>query len=155
MDVRPWIVAGVAVVTFVAFVPSLLNQFVDWDDPENFITNPSYRGLGWTQLKWMWTTFHLGHWVPASWMTLGLEYLAIGGALLLASRSAERATALIWAVLGIEVVRGMGTDAYMLARGYAVAPHVVWLFVHAIVITTGLYVAVTQRSSGRSLCSPG
>jgi hypothetical protein len=44
-------VAGVAVVTFVAFSPSLLNQFVDWDDPENFITNPSYRGLGWTQLK--------------------------------------------------------------------------------------------------------
>jgi len=56
----------------------VLNQFVDWDDPENFITNPSYRGLGWTELKWMWTTFHLGHWVPASWMTLGLDYLVWG-----------------------------------------------------------------------------
>jgi len=70
--------AGVAVLTFVAFVPSLLNQFVDWDDPENFLANPSYRGLGWTQLKWMWTTFLLGHWVPASWMTLGLDYVVWG-----------------------------------------------------------------------------
>jgi Flp pilus assembly protein TadD len=68
----------VAVVTFVAFVPSLLNQFVDWDDLDNFIANPSYRGLGWTQLKWMWTTFLLGHWVPATWMTLGLDYLVWG-----------------------------------------------------------------------------
>jgi Flp pilus assembly protein TadD len=68
----------VAVVTFVAFAPSLLNQFVDWDDPENFITNASYRGLGWTQLKWMWTTALLGHWVPAAWMTLGLDYLVWG-----------------------------------------------------------------------------
>lgn len=90
-----------------------------------------------------------------TWMTLGLEYLAIGGALLLASRSLERAAPLIWAVLGIEVVRGMGTDAYMLARGYAVAPHVVWLFVHTIVIITGLRVVFLQRSPDRSLCSPG
>lgn len=67
-----------AAATFIAFSPSLLNQFVDWDDPENFIANPYYRGFGWNQLKWMWTTFLLGHWVPVTWMTLGLDYLAWG-----------------------------------------------------------------------------
>src|SRR5262245_6596606 len=77
-NVWPWMAAGVAVLTFVAFAPSLLNLFVDWDDPENFLANPSYRGLGWTELKWMWTTFLLGHWVPASWMTLGLDYVVWG-----------------------------------------------------------------------------
>jgi len=56
----------------------VLNQFVDWDDPDNFITNPYYRGLGWTQLKWMWTTILLGHYVPVTWMTLSLDYLAWG-----------------------------------------------------------------------------
>jgi len=69
---------GVAVTSFVAFAPSLLNQFVDWDDLENFITNPYYRGLGWTQLTWMWTTVLTGHYVPLTWMTLGLDYLVWG-----------------------------------------------------------------------------
>jgi Flp pilus assembly protein TadD len=75
---RKGILAAVALITFVAFSPSLLNQFVDWDDPDNFIANPYYRGLGWIQLKWMWTSFLLGHWVPLAWMTLALDYLAWG-----------------------------------------------------------------------------
>ena len=64
----------VAVVTVVAFLPAIGNQFVSWDDARNFVDNPHYRGLGWSQLKWMWTTFHMGHYVPLSWMTLGLDY---------------------------------------------------------------------------------
>jgi protein O-mannosyl-transferase len=68
----------VAVATFIAFAPSLLNQFVDWDDLENFVTNPSYRGLGVAQLKWMWTTVLLGHYVPVTWMTFGVDYLLWG-----------------------------------------------------------------------------
>jgi tetratricopeptide (TPR) repeat protein len=68
----------VAVVTFIAFAPSLLNQFIDWDDLENFVANPSYRGLGFAQLKWMWTTVLLGHWVPITWMTFGIDYLLWG-----------------------------------------------------------------------------
>jgi hypothetical protein len=59
-------------------VPAVNNQFVDWDDLENFTTNTNYRGLGWTQLRWMWTTFLLGHYVPLTWMTLGLDYLVWG-----------------------------------------------------------------------------
>jgi protein O-mannosyl-transferase len=51
---------------------------VDWDDLENFTTNPAYRGLAGAQLAWMWTTFLLGHYVPIAWMTLGLDYLAWG-----------------------------------------------------------------------------
>jgi len=51
---------------------------VNWDDEKNFLNNPSYRGLGLDHLRWMWTTFHLGHYVPLSWMTLGLDYSAWG-----------------------------------------------------------------------------
>ncbi|MEO5871358.1 MAG: tetratricopeptide repeat protein, partial [Gemmatimonadaceae bacterium] len=36
------------------------------------------RGLGVTELRWMWTTFHMGHYVPLSWMTLGLDYVLWG-----------------------------------------------------------------------------
>lgn len=71
----PWI-APLAVVlgTFAAFLPSLHNGFVDLDDDSNFIENPSYRGLAWTNLRWMFTTFHMGHYQPLSWITLGLDY---------------------------------------------------------------------------------
>ena len=70
-----WLVpAAVAVATIAAFLPVLGNGFVDWDDDKNFINNPHFRGLGPDQLHWMWTTFHMGHYVPLSWMTLGLDY---------------------------------------------------------------------------------
>lgn len=65
---------AVALLTFVAFLPTLGNDFVSWDDDRNFLLNPNYRGLGLGQLRWMWTTFHMGHYVPVSWMTLGLDY---------------------------------------------------------------------------------
>ena len=65
---------GIGLVTIVAFLPVLNNGFVSWDDDRNFVENPHFRGLGFDQLRWMWTTFHMGHYVPLSWMTLGLDY---------------------------------------------------------------------------------
>src|SRR5947207_3352511 len=67
----------IVLVTVAAFLPTLHNQFVNWDDEENFLDNPHYRGLGWTHLRWMWTT-HLGHYILLTWMTLGLDYLLWG-----------------------------------------------------------------------------
>src|SRR6266704_2292832 len=68
----------IALVTFVPFLPTLDNQFVNWDDDDNLVENPHYRGLGWTHLRWMWTTSHIGHYAPLTWMTLGLDYLVWG-----------------------------------------------------------------------------
>src|SRR5713226_9417904 len=67
----------IALVTFVPFLPTLDNQFVNWDDDDNLVDNPHYRGLGWTHLRWMWTT-HMGHYIPLTWMTRGLDYLLWG-----------------------------------------------------------------------------
>src|SRR6266571_3362429 len=67
----------IALVTFAAFLPALYNQFVNWDDDDNFLRNPHYRGLAWTHIRWMWTT-HLGHYIPLTWMTFGLDYLLWG-----------------------------------------------------------------------------
>src|SRR5213593_3848262 len=67
----------IAFSTFAAFLPALQSQFVSWDDAENFLDNAHYRGLGWSPLHWMWTT-HQGHYIPLTWMTLGLDYLLWG-----------------------------------------------------------------------------
>ena len=72
------IAAAVAIATFFAFLPTLENGFVDWDDQYNFLLNESYRGLGWTKLKWMFTAFHLGHYAPLTWITFGADYLVWG-----------------------------------------------------------------------------
>jgi tetratricopeptide (TPR) repeat protein len=68
----------ISLLTFIVFLPVLQNGFVDLDDDKNILGNPHYRGLAWTQLRWMFTTFHLGHYQPLSWVTLGLDYLLWG-----------------------------------------------------------------------------
>ncbi|MGH7620614.1 MAG: tetratricopeptide repeat protein, partial [Gemmatimonadaceae bacterium] len=74
----PVALVAVAALTAVAFAPALSNGFVSWDDQKNFLDNPNYRGLGLSQLGWMWTTFHLGHYVPLTWMSLGFDYTLWG-----------------------------------------------------------------------------
>jgi len=73
-----WIAFLVALVTFAVFFPALLNEFVNWDDYELLVDNPHYRGLGWEQMRWMFSTFHTGHYQPLSWMTFALDYLIWG-----------------------------------------------------------------------------
>ena len=65
--------------TFLTFVAALQNDFVvDWDDVDTLTGNPYFRGLGWPQLRWMWTTTLMGQYIPVTWMTLGLDYLVWG-----------------------------------------------------------------------------
>ncbi len=70
--------AVLALVSFVVFVPALEGGFLNWDDDQNFVDNPNYRGLGASQLRWMFTTFLMGHYIPLTWMTLGLDYVVWG-----------------------------------------------------------------------------
>jgi tetratricopeptide (TPR) repeat protein len=62
----------------VAFWPAFHAEFVGWDDDRNFLTNVHYRGLGLENLKWMFTTFHMGPYQPLAWLTLGLDYELFG-----------------------------------------------------------------------------
>jgi protein O-mannosyl-transferase len=70
--------AAVFAIAFATFLPGLSGEFLNWDDDVNFLANPNFRGLGWENLRWMFTTTHQGHWIPLSWLTLGLNY-ALGG----------------------------------------------------------------------------
>jgi hypothetical protein len=69
---------GVVALTVVAFLPALDGQFLNWDDDKNLVTNEGYRGLGWSQVRWMFTTTLMGHWIPLTWLTLGVNYV-VGG----------------------------------------------------------------------------
>ena len=73
-----------------------------------------------------------------TWVLFGLEVGAVGVALLAAARNPERARALVWAVLGLELFRGIGHDVYMLVRGYEATGLVIWIVIHTTLIGTGL-----------------
>lgn len=77
---RPVVVAAivVAAATLTVFAPAVRNGFVDWDDNVLLVGNPHYRGLGWAQLRWMFTTALMGHWTPIAWLTLGADYVLWG-----------------------------------------------------------------------------
>ncbi len=72
------VVMGVVALTVVAFLPALDGQFLNWDDDKNLVTNEGYRGLGWSHVRWMFTTTLMGHWIPLTWLTLGVNYV-VGG----------------------------------------------------------------------------
>lgn len=80
----------------------------------------------------------LARFVVDTWVTFGLEVAAIGAVTLIASRIAEQARVLAWAIIAIELSRGIVADVYLIARGNDLAVPVVWLFLHGLVIATGL-----------------
>ena len=69
-----WVVL-VAFAVAVCFLPALTCGFVNWDDDVNFVGNPRYRGLGAEHLRWAFTAFHNGHYVPLTWLSHGVDYL--------------------------------------------------------------------------------
>ena len=70
--------ALVALATLAVFSPALDNDFVDWDDSVVIVKNMDYRGLGWPEIRWMFSTILMGHYVPLTWLSLGLDYVLWG-----------------------------------------------------------------------------
>lgn len=62
---------------FFSFLPSLQNEFVNWDD-DNFVGNSKAHGLAPAQLGWMFTTFEYGNYYPLTWITKGLDFFFWG-----------------------------------------------------------------------------
>ena len=59
----------------IACYSSVIHQdYVNLDDPENFLENPNYSGISAENLHWMFTEFHMGHWHPLTWLSLAIEY---------------------------------------------------------------------------------
>ena len=69
---------AIMVLIAIAFSPVLENDFVNWDDSDNLLSNPYFRGLGWPQIRWAWTTFWVGVYQPIAWMLLELQYVLFG-----------------------------------------------------------------------------
>lgn len=59
--------------TFAAFLPSLRNSFVGWDDTPELLFNAHY-GFGWEQIKWMFTSLWGDHYYPLTMLSFALDH---------------------------------------------------------------------------------
>lgn len=65
---------AIVAITIFAFLPVFQNGFVNWDDDLLLTNNPNYRGFSWENIRWMFSTVHMGHFQPLSWLTYALDY---------------------------------------------------------------------------------
>lgn len=73
---RPSLLVGLVLVavTVAVFGPTLAADFVEWDDDINLLRNPGYRGLSVDRLRWMLTATLMGHYIPLTWLSFGIDY---------------------------------------------------------------------------------
>lgn len=74
-----WLPTAVLAATFLAFLPALWNNLIDWDDGVFIARNVHIRGLGLDNLIWMLTARMSGNYHPLTWLTLALDYAVWGG----------------------------------------------------------------------------
>jgi protein O-mannosyl-transferase len=67
-----------SLVTLAVFFPALSGEFLDWDDDVNLVDNPAYRGLSWSHLRWMATATLMGHYIPLTWLSFGIDHALWG-----------------------------------------------------------------------------
>ncbi|MEM6316737.1 MAG: tetratricopeptide repeat protein [Bacteroidota bacterium] len=69
---------SVLLLTTVAFIPSLFNDFVTWDDDVNILKNPNLQVFDWPSIKGIFTDTVIGNYNPLSIFTLAIEKALFG-----------------------------------------------------------------------------
>jgi hypothetical protein len=74
-----YLLAGlIALLTFVVYLPSLQNDFVDWDDYIYIYENTHIRSIDGTFFKWAFFAFHASNWHPLTWISHAADYAIWG-----------------------------------------------------------------------------
>lgn len=66
--------AVVLIAAAVPFAPALSAGFVDFDDTDIIVTPTGYRGFSPENIRWMFTTTHMGHYQPLTWLSYAFDY---------------------------------------------------------------------------------
>ena len=66
------------IITFLIFLPSLQNEFVEWDDSQYVFENPYIRSFDLTFFRWAFFDFYAANWHPLTWISHALDYAAWG-----------------------------------------------------------------------------
>ncbi len=65
---------AIAAAVAVVFARSINHDFVYFDDQHLILWNRAFRGFGWRELRWMFSSAVLGHYAPVTWLSFALDY---------------------------------------------------------------------------------
>jgi len=71
-------VLGVISLTFLAYFPSLLNGFTNWDDPVYLTDNPLVQELTISNFTEIFSTFQIANYHPITLLSLSIEHMLVG-----------------------------------------------------------------------------
>ena len=79
MKGRAW-TAGIIIflITVFVYLPSLPNEFLDWDDNLYVTRNPHIQELNFSSIRWMLSSYHASNWHPLTWLSHALD-IAVWG----------------------------------------------------------------------------
>jgi hypothetical protein len=72
------VAVAVSVLTFLVYLKSLQNEFVNWDDDLYVYENPSITSFNLRFFRWAFFDFHAGNWHPLTWISHALDYTLWG-----------------------------------------------------------------------------
>ena len=70
--------AMVSIATFLVYLPSLKNGFVNWDDQNYVYNNPHLKSLDVSTIKWAFTAFYADNWHPLTWLSYLVDHALWG-----------------------------------------------------------------------------
>jgi protein O-mannosyl-transferase len=77
-NVKFYLAAFIALMTFAVYLPALRNGFTVWDDDLYVVANPHIRSLNLDFVKWAFFDFYAGYWSPMTWISHALDFAAWG-----------------------------------------------------------------------------
>ena len=65
---------ALAAATIAIYSPAIFHSFLVLDDREYVTANPHIHGLGWTNIKWAFTSQTAANWHPLTWLSHAVDY---------------------------------------------------------------------------------
>ncbi|HUI46786.1 MAG TPA: tetratricopeptide repeat protein [Nitrospirota bacterium] len=73
-----YLAVSIALITFIVYLPSLGNGFINWDDDLYVINNVHIRSFDLHFLKWLFFDFYASYWAPLTWTSHAIDYAVWG-----------------------------------------------------------------------------
>lgn len=70
--------AGLIGATFLSHQPALDGELLGWDDRRALLDLSEWRGLGWPNIEWAFTTTAMAIYRPLTWLTYGFDFQSSG-----------------------------------------------------------------------------
>jgi protein O-mannosyl-transferase len=70
----PALIAICTIITFVAYFPSLKNNFTNWDDPKYVIANPDIQKISIENTKTLFSQYYMSNYHPVAMFSLALDF---------------------------------------------------------------------------------